>query len=197
VDPLGQPAGGDGGSGTQRAKEATGAAAGRVAETVKHEASHLSRDVADQAQRVVGDTRQKVMDRADGQREQWSHRLGDAAKSLRGMADGGGDDDLSRTMVNQLATRTGVLADYLASHRVKDVVAEVEGFARRRPGVFLLGLAAAGFVAGRLGKSVAMAQHGDGGSGGSPSGRVMSTPPPAGGTYGVGAERVVWDGDRR
>jgi len=52
-------------------------------------------------------------------------------------------------------------------------VAEVQDFARRRPGTFLVALAAAGFVAGRLGKGIATAQRAD--NGGEPSMGSTST----------------------
>lgn len=49
------------------------------------------------------------------------------------------------------------LADYLDHHGPDGVLREVQDFARRRLGAFLATALAAGFVVGRLGKSVAKA----------------------------------------
>jgi len=156
-----------GGSGEEtstagRAKDAASSAASGVARSAKHEASHVMSDVANQSRRVFNDAKQKTNEQLEGQQKQWSQRLGDVSRDLRQMANSRPDSP-ARTLVSQLAERSSTLAVYLSDHRPQEVIDEVQAFARRRPGSFLVAMAAAGFVAGRLGKSVTTArEEGDG-----------------------------------
>jgi hypothetical protein len=59
--------------------------------------------------------------------------------------------------VSRVADGGRQLADYLDRNGPEGVLQEVQDFARRRPGAFLATALAAGFVVGRLGKSVAKA----------------------------------------
>jgi hypothetical protein len=170
VEPSGQPSTAQPSTGQSaepstidKAKGAASNAASDVSQTVKHEAGNVATTVADQAHRVAQDTRHKVVARADSQRQQWSRQLGDMSKELRDMA-GAEPSSPARRVVAQLADRGSMLADYLTQHRAEDLLTEVQGFARRRPGTFLVGLAAAGFVVGRLGRSLAMAKGNGSGS---------------------------------
>jgi len=61
------------------------------------------------------------------------------------------------TVVARVADGGRQLADYLDRNGPEGVLREVQDFARRRPGAFLATALAAGFVVGRLGKSVAQA----------------------------------------
>jgi ElaB/YqjD/DUF883 family membrane-anchored ribosome-binding protein len=156
---IGRPAGDT----AERAKEAVSSAATDVAQTAKHEARNVAAEMKDQARRVVSDAKQKTSERLDSQQKQWSGQLGDISRDLHAMAAEHPDSPAGQ-LVQQLADRSSTLADYLASHRAQDLMADLQDFARRRPGTFLAAMAAAGFVVGRLGKSVAMAAgEGDGG----------------------------------
>jgi len=66
------------------------------------------------------------------------------------MADAGQDNSIASTLVREGAHRTERVASTLERGGVDGVVADVRSFARRNPGSFLLGAAAAGFFAGRL-----------------------------------------------
>jgi hypothetical protein len=52
--------------------------------------------------------------------------------------------------VRRAGDQVGRVADHLEQRGVDGVVNDVQDFARRRPGAFLLGCATAGFVTGRL-----------------------------------------------
>ena len=134
----------------ERVKES----AAQVAQTARREANTVAADVRTQVRRVVEDAKQSASERADTQQKQWSQRLGDVSRELHEMASDRPQTP-ARTLVTQLADRTATLSDYLANRRAEDVLIQVQDFARRRPGAFLLAMAAAGFVAGRIGKGVA------------------------------------------
>jgi hypothetical protein len=63
-------------------------------------------------------------------------------------------DSPARTVVSRVAQGGHDLADYLARRGPDGVLAEVQEFARRRPGAFLATALVSGFVVGRLGRGV-------------------------------------------
>jgi hypothetical protein len=85
---------------------------------------------------------------------------------LRGMAEHG-ESGLGAQLARQGADFTDQAADFLQKHEPGDLLEEVRGFARRKPGMFLLAAVAAGVVAGRLTRSLAA------GGTGTPSGVGM------------------------
>jgi hypothetical protein len=144
---------------TEGVKEATS----DVAHTARREAGRVAEKAGEQARRVVQDAKIKAADRLDSQQKQWSGQLSDISRELREMTADRADTP-ARQLVAQLADRSSSLADYLQQNRARDMLDEVQAFARRRPGAFLLAMAAAGFVAGRLGKGVVEGRgEGDGG----------------------------------
>jgi hypothetical protein len=137
----------------ERAKDTVGSATTEVAQTARREARAVGSEIADQARRVLNDAKYKTAYRLDTQQKQWSDQLGEVSRELREMA-AARPDSTAGQLVDQLADRSSMLADYLASRRAQDVLAEVQDFARRRPGTYLAALAAAGFVVGRLGRGM-------------------------------------------
>jgi hypothetical protein len=74
------------------------------------------------------------------------------ADDLKQMSNG--SDSVAATMVQQISGRSRRAATYLEQHGPEGLVSDVQAFARRRPGAFLLGAAAAGFLVARLGKGL-------------------------------------------
>lgn len=66
------------------------------------------------------------------------------------MASSSDSSGIAAEVVRQAATRIQGVADWLESREPQDLVEDARNFARRKPGVFLLGAAAAGLAAGRL-----------------------------------------------
>jgi hypothetical protein len=138
---------------------------GQVASTVADEAKH----VASQARREAKD----LMDDGLGQlREQARDGQQKTAKSLRAIADQ--LDDMSgkadapgvaTDVVQEVSARARTVASWLEDREPGDLVDEVRGFARRRPGVFLAGAALAGVLAGRLTRGVVAEVKQDSGGG--------------------------------
>ena len=62
-------------------------------------------------------------------------------------------------LVGMLAARSRTFAAYLDQHGPERVVHELQDFARRRPGTFIVAAVAAGFVVGRLGKGFWQNRH--------------------------------------
>ncbi len=132
-------------------------AAKDVAVTAKQEVQSVAAEVGTQAHRVASDARTRLREQATEQQHHLAMRLGTISDELRSMA-ANHPDTPARTLVDQLADKSSVLADYLDQRSPEEVLDEVQTFARRRPGTFIATAAAAGFVVGRLGKGVWQAQ---------------------------------------
>jgi hypothetical protein len=121
----------------------------RVAQTAASGAKQVVAETTHQARGLLEQGRQQVRDQVAFQQERVALRLATVADELREMA------HVSRSapvgeLVDQGAESLHQLAGWLKDQQPGDLVAEVRRFARRRPGVFLLGAALAGVVAGRL-----------------------------------------------
>ena len=70
----------------------------------------------------------------------------------------------AKELVGMLAARSSSFAQYLDQHGPETVLHELQAFARRRPGTFIVAAVAAGFVVGRLGKGLWENKREDSGS---------------------------------
>jgi hypothetical protein len=162
-------------SGTaQQAKESAKQTASEVAGTAKEQGQRVASEVGHQARSVVSDVRQSVT----GQVRTGHSKLADAVRSfsdeIGGMA--GESSSPANRVVQQLGHSGRRAADYLESRGPEGLLDDVQDFARRKPGTFLLAMAAAGFVVGRLGKSTTKAVRSDNDSVGSHSYTTGGTP---------------------
>ena len=73
----------------------------------------------------------------------------------------GGQSGIATDLAQQAATRVHDVAGWLESRNPGEIVDELRGIARRRPGAFLLGAVAAGVVAGRLTRGAVDAARSD------------------------------------
>jgi hypothetical protein len=135
-------------------KETSAEAARQVAGTVKEKASDVTSDAREQTRRLVGQTRDELVGQASQQKERAATGLRSVSDELRGMADHG-QSGLGAQLARHGADFTDQAADFLQQHEPGDLLDEVRGFARRKPGTFLLVAAAAGVVAGRLTRALA------------------------------------------
>jgi hypothetical protein len=178
---------GNGQSTTEAVKEKVG----QAADVAKEDAGTVAREVRTQASRVAADVRQKVGDQARTQQENLAGRLRRASDDLREMA-GERDDSPARVVVSQLADRSARVADYLADRGPEGLLADVQSFARRRPAAFLVGAAVAGFLVGRVGKSVVKAQSTSDTPGTATGSRQYATSDAAGGWSAPAAGPTAW-----
>ena len=166
-------------SATQRGRAgsvATGDAvrneAAGISQSVRDAGDHVAQAAVDQAKEVAGQTRQQaesllqqgrqqLHDQAVFQQQKVALRLTTVADELRELAHNSGSDTVGE-LTRQGADQLHQFASWLHDREPSDLLEEVRLFARRRPGVFLLGAALAGVVAGRLtGAGVATRQPDD------------------------------------
>jgi hypothetical protein len=136
--------------------QAAGQAVSDVRETAADQAQRVGAEARAQARTVVGDVRDKLGEQARTQSDRLVGTIRETADHLDEMR-GDRSGTPAATVVSRVADGGRQLADYLDQHGPEGVLREVQDFARRRPGAFLATALAAGFVVGRLGKSVAKA----------------------------------------
>lgn len=143
----------------RQAGEATKDGAREVAGTVKEQGREVSREARYQVRSVAADLRGSV----SGQARTQNQRVADG---LRQMSDqfgqmGPGDGSPAAQVVRRLGEGGRRAADYLEDRGPEGLLDDVQEFARRKPGTFLLIAAAAGFAIGRLGRAAFAASQDD------------------------------------
>ena len=144
-------------AGVEVARTACGAGA-EVVRTAKDEARQVAHTVVDEAQHVGTGVRQRLREEGDRQHRHAVDRVGTFAEELDAMAKERPDTPAGE-LIGMLAARSRSFADYLDQHGPERVLHELQEFARRRPGTFLLAAIAAGFAVGRLSKGMWQGQH--------------------------------------
>jgi hypothetical protein len=148
----------------------------QVAETAKEGAREVAQDASEQLHHVAETAAEEATDlvaQAFGElRSQADAQAGRAAAGLHGLssqltalADGRPEEaGPAADYARQITSRLDELASRIDQRGVDGVVEDVTRFARRRPGAFLAGAAAAGFLASRLfrGNQAAQDQGGQG-----------------------------------
>ena len=141
---------------TQAVGAAASDAASTAKDTAKEQAGQVVGEVKTQTRNLVNDARDRVGGEMRSQNDRLTEQIRRFADDLDQMRHDRGDSPAGN-VVAEVAQGGRRLADYLSEHGPDGVLREVEDFARRRPGAFLATALAAGFVVGRLGKSVAKA----------------------------------------
>ena len=177
-------------SGTPSTKDVAKDQAGNVASTAAQAGSQVASTAADQAKQVTQETkrqaqdlvqqgRQQLRDQARTGQQKAGEGISGIAQQLRTMVEGGGETPSgpAADLVRQAGDKIEELADWVQAREPGELVDEVRAFARRKPGVFLLGAAVAGVLAGRLTTGV-VAAHKDSGSSGSGTQQLTGTGSP-------------------
>jgi hypothetical protein len=122
-----------------------------VAETAKGQAGRVADEAKAQGRNLVSEAKTQFKDQAQGQTDRAAGLANDLASQFRALSEGRTEDagELQR-YAQQATDQVERFAQRLNDRGFDGLVDDLSGFARRRPGVFLLGAAAAGFVTGRL-----------------------------------------------
>ena len=125
-----------------------------MATEVKEQARQVAGDIKEQAKDLVGQTRSEVRVQADEGTKRVAGGIRTVGHQLQALSDGRRQDagpvadyaEQARRKVDEVASR-------LDRDGIDGVIADLSDFARRRPGVFLLACAGAGFAVARLVRS--------------------------------------------
>jgi len=120
-----------------------------VASTAKQEAGALAGEVRAQAGNVVSNARDQLEDQADAQTRKIGEGIQTARRQLEAMTENA-EPGVVTSVAQQLAGSLGSIGDTIDEGGLRALADDVRSFARRQPGLFLLGAGAAGFFAARL-----------------------------------------------
>lgn len=157
--------------------------ASTAADEVKHlgsmgteEAKNVAAEAKNQVRTLMDETTAQVNDQSIIQRDRLVSTLQTFSSDLDDMANRSETSGLATELAHQAAQRARDLGTRLDGREPSDLLDEVRGFARRRPGVFLLGAVAAGVVVGRMARGAKASSSTNGASGGYPSSGVTTDP---------------------
>jgi hypothetical protein len=142
---------------TEQARETASTAAEgavAVAERAKTEAGEVAGAARSQARELVGSARDELRAQSDQQVQRVTDGLRRVSDELRSMAAQGDGDTPVRGLVQEAGDRVGSWADRLDRGGLDAALHDLSSYARRRPGTFLLGAMAGGFLAGRTLRTV-------------------------------------------
>jgi hypothetical protein len=166
--------------GRQVADTAKGEARG-VAEEAKGQAGRVAEEAKEQGRNLLSEAQSQLRQQASSQTDRAAGFVQEIAGSLRALSEGRTEEagplgDYARQATQQVQQ----FADRIEQRGFDGLVQDVQRFARRRPGGFLLGAAVAGFATGRLVRGARDAQSS---SDDQYSGQLTSTS--STGTYGT------------
>lgn len=129
-----------------------------IAGTAREQVGQVGHEVAAQGQRVLDEAKGKLREQGEQQSAQVASTLRSWSGEARALADGRPEQaERLRGYASQAADKVAEVADRFEERGIEGAVEDVKTFARRRPGVFLLGVGIAGFAAGRLLRSASSA----------------------------------------
>lgn len=144
--------------------------AGAVAGTAREQAGNVAHEAMGHAKDLAGDAKQQLHRQAQQQTDALGGVIGTLGERVHALADG----DIDRAgpigdYAQRIAGQVDGIADKVDQLGFDGMVDEVQRYARRRPGAFLLGAAVAGFAVSRLARGAQAAQqHGVGTQGSGP-----------------------------
>lgn len=126
-----------------------------VATTAGEEVRTVAEDARTQAQHVINRSREQLRSQASEQSTRLASTLRDVAQQMRGMTRGEAPSEGPVTDVTaSIADTVSRLASRLEQGGVDGAMSDVKRYARNHPGMFLAGALGAGFLIGRVVKSV-------------------------------------------
>lgn len=122
-----------------------------VQDSAKQQAGRVGREAQAQARDLVGQAQQQLRGQAEDQTGRLAVSLRSVGNNLQALTEGrpeeaGAVGDYAKEAMQRVQS----WADRLDERGLDGLLSDVQRFARRRPGAFLLSAAAAGFVVGRV-----------------------------------------------
>jgi hypothetical protein len=121
----------------------------KVASSARQEAGALAQEVREQASTVLGNARGQIEEQADAQTRKVGEGIQTARRQLDSMTQNA-EPGFVTSLAQQLSDSLGSIGDTIDEGGLHALADDVRSFARRQPGLFLIGAGAAGFVAARL-----------------------------------------------
>lgn len=139
-------------------------AAQSVAETSAHEAAAVAGVAKDRLVDLVSQSRSELTDQAAGQQQRVAAGLSTMGDDLSRMADADDSGGMAGEIVRRAAFHVSTVGAWLGDRDPQQLLQDVTGFARRRPGTFIAVAALAGVVVGRVSRALAAGTTGSSGT---------------------------------
>lgn len=136
-------------------KDTASAQAQDVLGTAKDEAAHVIGEAKTQAKDLYAQTQRELKEQANTQQQRLAGGLRSVSDELGSMASNSTGSGVASDLVQQVAGRVSAVSTWLGDRDPSSVLAEVKGYARRKPGTFILAAAVVGVIAGRLTRALA------------------------------------------
>ncbi len=137
----------------EQARDLASSAAGQakdVTQTAKQQVEVVASEARDHARHLAHRTKEELRAQADERASQFSESLRDVGSQLRSLANGNAQEGMVADVSRDLGHRVQGFADRIEQGGIDGVLDDVRRAARRHPGMFLAGAAAAGFLAARM-----------------------------------------------
>lgn len=139
------------------AKDQAGAVAGsatqaasEVADSAKEQVAQVAGEAKNQIGALTSQAKQQVTEQASAQTQKAAQTARSFADQLQAMARGESSEGMATDVVRNISEKVQQIADRLENTEPQELLQDVRRFARNKPGTFLIGALAAGFVGGRL-----------------------------------------------
>lgn len=129
-------------------------AAQGVAQTAKEEVANVASEAKSSAKDLLSQAKSGLSSQAGTQQQKAAEGIRTIADQLQTMAEAPDQQGIASDLIRQAAERTSSVASWVEGKDPSALLADVQSFARRKPGTFLLLAAGAGIVVGRLGRGL-------------------------------------------
>jgi hypothetical protein len=130
-----------------------------TAETVREQASNVTAEAGRQGRDLLRQAQGQLREQAGQQQQRLASDLRAISDELSSMARQSDQPGVAADLARQAAGTTRNVARWLDDRDPGQLLEDVKGFARQRPGVFLALAAGAGLLAGRLTRGLAAEAH--------------------------------------
>ncbi|WP_461187611.1 hypothetical protein [Arthrobacter sp. Z4-13] len=135
------------------AGQAAGAAQ-NVAQTAKLEAGNVASEAKASAKGLLHEAKSGLGSQAGAQQQKAADGIRTISSQLQSMADAPEQQGFASDLIRQAAERTSSVASWVENKEPGALLEDVQSFARRKPGTFLLLAAGAGILVGRLARGL-------------------------------------------
>lgn len=129
-------------------------AAHNVAQTAKHEVGNVASEAKAGAQGLLHEAKSGLGNQAGAQQQKAADGIRTISSQLQDMADAPEQKGIASDVIRQAADRTASVASWVEGKDPRELLEDVQSFARRKPGTFLLLAAGAGILVGRLARGL-------------------------------------------
>jgi len=129
-------------------------AAHNVAQTAKHEAGNVASEAKSSAKGLLHEAKSGLGSQAGAQQQKAADGIRTISSQLHSMAEAPEQQGIASNLIRQAAERTSSVATWVENKEPGALLEDVQSFARRKPGTFLLLAAGAGILVGRLARGL-------------------------------------------